>query len=712
MMERYLYHVTPMGGVPHYGDTDGWNETWGHMVYLFETCAANYQDGRYKQAAHRIYDYGINRIQNLDSWSYTGSEAGWSLLQAWAIADDTIMEANRDKEVALTLRHTVTQNADPASHGGRYCDVGTTLMPDKLIFTSGSDKTSMSMTVEGAGIAGHSHRKPGMTVQLSDQQSVLLMALGYMERLPEDHARSLLMDFDGYKYDNTAYYNYSQNDTVSSAHVYELGGVGYGTLQVTQYQGYPATLDRDIVFIKGVGAVVKDRVTMTSLTGETDIWLRWGNLYRVANVGPDYGNNWINSYTGEWLPVRGSGNPNGGVYAQWHNSKRDVLLYFLPNDSGSLEVVDKKQLPDGTNLDSTLPLRWQVQYSVRQTTGVNAPVAATTLLLPHASGAATTLAGGVSVAHDDAQYTIFTFTDVDGATQHSVVINRSGGAVNAGGLDTDAQIAYVKRNGGGTVLSVARYGGTYVKVNTTDYTSLAAASKEQVAPDQVISLGYLIPQSNPAQFRINNQYNNNVYTALAPFGITMGMGTSYNGGNSIGIDWDPNTASSRWDLDANHYFPTTATVGPSTTKPSWWTFGANNSSVVSTSPSGYCNFVWNTRHYALPILDGRPSAGNLPKSCTITIVPTSARASKKIAVLAVNGGYATVSDVTVNYIKIGGEILDSTMFPVSIHNPGTLNNSVVAYGFSVPVIPGKNIEINVTLENTGNGSGVALAMEQ
>ncbi|MHB9023942.1 MAG: LamG-like jellyroll fold domain-containing protein [Armatimonadota bacterium] len=475
MMDRYLYQVLPMGSFPHYGDSCGWNVSWGHWIHVFEACATAYNDPRYKWAAHRIYNYGINRIENLTSWAYTGEEAGWSMLNAWSAANDGIAEGPREKDVALTKRHRIVQRTtQQQQQTNQYFDLYSEMQPDKMVFTSGPDRDSLSMMLDAVGEAGHSHKKSPMTIALCDKQSLLLMALGYMDRLPEEHDRPLVMDFDGYPYDSTEYHIKSNNDLVSQANVYELGGVGYGKIQVTQYLGYPANMDRDVIFIKGVGAIVKDMVTFTSLTGATDIWLRWGSMYRVANLGPDYGSNWANTYIGEWIPLRGLG-VNAPVYTRWKNSKRDLFIYFLENDNGTMEVVDHKQW------DSTLPLPWRLQYSIRQTTQANTPVSSTTLLLPHASGAAQSLANGVTVNLDEALKTVFSFTGEDGAL-HSVIFNRSGAAVSAGGLATDGQIAYVKRVSG-TVTGTALYGGTYITVDGVDKTSLAAAAIEQMVPE-------------------------------------------------------------------------------------------------------------------------------------------------------------------------------------------------------------------------------------
>jgi hypothetical protein len=105
--------------------------------------------------------------------------------------------------------------------------------------------------------------------------------------------------------------------------------------------------------------------------------------------------------------------------------------------------------------------------------------------------------------------------------------------------------------------------------------------------------------------------------------------------------------------------------------------------------------------------------GNQNRSCVITIVPNvTTRTAKKIAVLPVTGYNGNAVNVTVNYIKIGN-YTTNPIFPISATHPGggiPVGYSVTARGFSVPVIPGQNIQISLTL-NAQTNVGVALAME-
>ena len=446
LFERYLYQVFPMGAFPHYSDSCGWNVSWGHWVYLFESCAAQYGDGRYKWAAHRLYDYGVSRIEKLDSWSYTGSEAGWSLLNAYQVADDKIAERPRECEVAVLMRHKAVQRSEAERVAtGQFFDLQPELAPDKLVFYGGSDRDALSMLVDVVGDAGHSHARRPTLVALADHQSVLLASLGYLERLPEEHNIPLLADYDGYPYDNTPYHIQSNNNRLQEAIAVDLGAAGYGRVRIENYQGYPATLVREIVFVKQGGVVVKDTLSLRQ-----ELKLRWGQVFRARNAGPDQGPNWINTYTGPWMPLRGLGR-DAPVYTRWRNSPRDLLIYFLPDRHGRLELVDE------SGRDATLPLPLRVQYTLRQDGQPDTPLSSVSLLVPHAPGSAGPLAEGVRVLLSDPAGTVVEFPDAAG-TRNLVVLNPSGRPLQLDGLETDARVACI-RHSRGKVSAVSLYEG-------------------------------------------------------------------------------------------------------------------------------------------------------------------------------------------------------------------------------------------------------------
>ncbi len=469
MMERFLYQVLPMGAFPHYSDSTGWNVTWGHWVWIYEACATAYHDGRYKWAAHRVYDYGFNRIEKLTSWGYTGEEAAWSMVKANLVADDTIAEQPRDKDVVLLQRHLMVQRPwEQIRATPQWFDIHPEMTPDKLVFTSGPDRDGLAMLVDVVPNAGHSHNRRPTILTLVDHQSVLLMSLGYMERRAEDHNIPVITDYDGYPYDNTEYHITNDNSALRTAVALDAGPVGYGLVQLGKYQGYPAKLDREFLFIKNVGVLVKDALTL-----DLQLKLRWGSIFHARNLGPDHGDTWVNSYLGEWIPLRGLG-VNAPVLTRWRNSPRDLLIAFAPDPNGTLEIVDESPV------DKTLPLPLRVEYTLRETAQPNTPVCTTALLLPHAPGVAGPLAAKVKYLRNTATCTVVEFTDPAGAV-HLAALNRTGAAISVAGLQTDAQVAYVGRNGG-KITSVALIGGKQLLFNGQNLAPQAAPVKANVVP--------------------------------------------------------------------------------------------------------------------------------------------------------------------------------------------------------------------------------------
>ena len=469
LMERYLYLVFPMGAFPHYSDSTGWNVTWGHWVYIFESCAAHYKDGRFKWAAHRIYDYGVNRIEKLGSWSYTGEEAGWSLLKAYAIANDTVLEKPREYEVALLMRHKVAQNSESVSAVTRQgFDLLSEMAPDKLAFYGGSRRDALSLLVDAVDQSGHSHNRHPAILALADNQSVLVMSLGYLDRRPEDHNMPLLFDTEGYPYDNAPYHIKSTNNRLEDAIAVDLGPVGYGRIREAKFQGYPAVIQREIVFIKNAGVVVKDTLSLGA-----DLDTRWGQNYRVRNLGPDYGANWANTYMGEWVPLRGLG-VGAPVYTRWQNSPCDLMIYFLPEKGGSLLVMDESAR------DSTLPLPLRLQYVIREPMKNGMPQTSTALLLPHAPGKGKPYADSVKTLANDALHTVLQFKDANGST-NLVVLNSSGREITVGDLSTNARVAFVQSQAG-KVIGVALYGGGKLALGGKNLAKLAPVPKENVVP--------------------------------------------------------------------------------------------------------------------------------------------------------------------------------------------------------------------------------------
>ncbi|HEY3418714.1 MAG TPA: hypothetical protein VGM23_17705, partial [Armatimonadota bacterium] len=247
----------------------------------------------------------------------------------------------------------------------------------------------------------------------------------------------------------------------------DLGIAGYGQIRVENFAGYPATIEREIVFIKNAGVVIKDTLSLG-----LDLETRWGPQYRARNLGPDFGTNWVNTYIGEWVPLRGL-NVNASVYTRWRNSPRDLLIYFLPEKGGNMLVVDE------SDKDKTLPLPLRVEYILRDPMKKDLPQSSTTLLLPHAPGNGKPYADKVRTLLNDPLRTVLQFTDANGAT-NLVILNHTGHPLTAAGITTDAKVACLQTRGNTT--TVALYGGTTCLQGSKDLTKLAPPAKANVVP--------------------------------------------------------------------------------------------------------------------------------------------------------------------------------------------------------------------------------------
>ena len=64
-------------------------------------------------------------------------------------------------------------------------------------------------------------------------------SLGYLERLPEDHNMPVMLDYEGFPYDNTPYYFRNTNNLLREATAHDLGDVGYARIRLAAFHGYP-----------------------------------------------------------------------------------------------------------------------------------------------------------------------------------------------------------------------------------------------------------------------------------------------------------------------------------------------------------------------------------------------------------------------------------------------------------------------------------------
>jgi len=457
--ERLLNHVFPVGSLPHYGDTNGWNVEWGHWIMMFELAAKYTQDGRFKWAAHRLYDYAVSHVENINSWAYIGDHCGESLMIAWMVADDSIQEVVPTNRLRAEVRPAVKLGTDGRGRTKESFQLQDTTMPDRLVMVGSLKPTATSLMLDGCPAMGHN---PGFVTALTalvDKGSVLLMDSGYNDRLRTDHNLIYIEDYDGAPKLNhglnapgISWMERYASEKIAYGTSAELKQALYGRIDVDDYQNYRCRVTREALLAEGVGVLVRDTVTFRK-----DVKVRMGPVYNVGLIGPEAGPDWFNSTVGPWAGVRGV-YANQPIMARWASPPRDLLVRFLPLGGATLEVLHRGAY------EKTTPLAYRVQYVYRGRMSKGKPLSFATMLVPHAPQRKPgTLARKVkmqALPEGGCAATVPT-----GGETALLFINPAGKPVTVGPVTTDARFGVIRLKGNAVrtaslgQVSTARGGG-------------------------------------------------------------------------------------------------------------------------------------------------------------------------------------------------------------------------------------------------------------
>jgi len=448
MMERYLRQVLPIGSIPHYGDSHGWNVNWGAWIHIFEFAAAHSGDGRFRWAAHRIFLYSLLHIEDINSWGYTGNDAIQSLMRAALVADDGLAPVPPTANLSVAWRAGIAPAAPGApKNRGPFRVVPERRIPAKVQMRSDTSPDATSLQLELVPEAGHGPSAVTSLVALTDRGSVLLMDQGYMERERQFHNVLLLEDYEGIPL-------HPEKESIELVHATDAGPLVYTKLRVENYMGYPADLERVVVFAK-VGAIL---IADTLQFRET-VRVRTGPVYNLGYLGPETGTGhganetWVNGYLGDFIAVKGIG-AGKPVYTRWKNPARDLLLYFRPMEDAEVHVHDRRPR------DATTPLPLRVQYRWRGTVRAGESVSMSTVLLPHIPtripGA---LAANISFAADTGSSTA-----VSVPTEAGGRVWLAAGPVETGSIRSDAHAAVIVVTEG-AVTRAGAAGGSRLEVD-------------------------------------------------------------------------------------------------------------------------------------------------------------------------------------------------------------------------------------------------------
>ena len=420
--DRYLYYMHPMGAHPSIGDGQGWNQEFHKYVLLFEMLARYTKDGRYKWAAHRLFQYAEDRIDGWATNHIVHHHSAFFYALAWLLADDSVAVKEPDPASRVLMRkeliHAAREKLDPGHQIYQY-KPGAGEIADKVMLTSGHDRDGLWAMVECCPHAGHN--QPGDTtaiLSLVDKTSVLLASP--VGRNPANHNRLQVEDLTGLAPPR-------QTETTTVPTFVNGKSATGAVIRVTGYDHLPVTVERRILFVKQRMMLVRDTATF-----EVPFLVRMGPAFNHQNVGPQCGETWTNSYVNSLWAYRGT--------QRWRNPVRDVLVYHAPRPDTRLRVTDFAR--DGALL--TNPLRVRYTWQGLPTTGRVEEF--TTLVLPHkpVRDVAKWVRDHVSLVLNTPGQTAFRVTSRPPREwEELVVMNRGGRTLQAGDLKTDAHMLFL-----------------------------------------------------------------------------------------------------------------------------------------------------------------------------------------------------------------------------------------------------------------------------
>lgn len=432
-VERYMYQVTPSGGMPGYGDASPWNASCYMWIPVFERMATVTGDGRFKWAAHRLFEYAHRQMYDLFSYHAVTDGAANGCAWAWLYADDTIAEVAPEIKSRITERRRVTQvdqafrkeMFDKYGLTGLFYKLGEEMQPDKLILRAGNDPFAPCGMIELCGNAGHHMSTVPNFNNLMDMRSVLLTDLGYFEKGPEYHNVVLIEDLTGIAPEVP--------DEVISVPVFSTGGrATYARVRVENYKNWPVTNDREVLFTNLGLVVCKDLVTF-----QEPFVCRVRQQWQTRHISPKSGPNWANVNI-DYLLMSGLGLGRG--VQRWNNPAWDLLIYYTPQPGRDYEVFDRSL----ENQWQAVPLRISQRYRGLPEKGK--PLHFTTLLWPHKPLLEVEqYADRVAVLQDTPEFTAFR-VQVDDTHAVYLVINDTGRKLEAGDLSTDAAVLLLEVN--------------------------------------------------------------------------------------------------------------------------------------------------------------------------------------------------------------------------------------------------------------------------
>ncbi|MDP6118186.1 MAG: hypothetical protein QGG53_40490 [Planctomycetota bacterium] len=438
--ERLLHSISSEGAVAPYGAHGGWNSHAASLLWMFELKARYSRDGRYRWAAHRIFNYLLFQSERLQSHHQPMHWSKFGMGLAWLFADDSVKPVAPRKTSTLTWRKETLRvrgkegakrylkNLDPDPERAQICCgllVTKEVKPHKLVLRSGWNPGDLFMLVDL--FPRHDPMNPGGILGLMRHGSAMTMTL--TSKAETDwHNMLMVEDLSG-----IASIRSNENpDTVDSYRMEvtiptftDHALATHAVTRTTDFIGFPMMNEREFFFVKNRFVLVRDRAHF-----EESFLARLGPTWFAENIGPQVGPNWANTFMAEPR--------THGIALK--NPPWDLLIVHAPKPDRKL-IVRQRGISEFkaryTSTENMIRYRWQ---------GVTKPgqvVQFSQVLLPHAPmRKPAELASKIEFIADDHEKTVVRI-QAEKDREEWLVLNQTGGLIEFGKLKTDAKQVYV-----------------------------------------------------------------------------------------------------------------------------------------------------------------------------------------------------------------------------------------------------------------------------
>jgi hypothetical protein len=437
--ERLLLYQSPCGAFISFGDDQSLLRGL-EWIGLFEHLAAKLQDGRYRAAAHNLFNFRRDlpwRLRHFER-NYHGLGATRTALAEalfWSRADQTPPQPiDNDRCRVLTRKLALPLSPSERTRRSQWFEMTDQVVPDKLILASGSGVPGLFATVELCPGQGHGHPSAPAVNGMVMFEAALLGGVQYVRKEPEWHNLLWIEDLEGVQ-------PLDPLETITVPTFLDQGRAAFAEIDVEPYKSLPVRHRRSIWFLKDRLAWVRDEARY-----QKPFLSRLGPVWNTRCVAPEVGEHWANTYID--ISVRG---PLTGSrdkpWEQCHpepNYNWDLLVWFRPQPDCRMTIKDR-------SLDDPyLVAPQRIRYQWQGLPTPDQPVCFDTILMPHEPGPRArpyadrikVLANADGLVALEINYEVRTYNR-RGDERLVLVWNTTGRNVQVADLETDAQQAYV-----------------------------------------------------------------------------------------------------------------------------------------------------------------------------------------------------------------------------------------------------------------------------